>query len=160
MGGWNAASQGWARTRRDRDKASAFAGGGRWTPSDVVAVVIAFAIRWELGLAFLALKLWHQTSGRRISTLAFAREKWDALSTTIQGFASGARLPMTLHVGPRSSGSPAFDSWRQDELTRIAAERAKLAEAEEEFSRYRDELLRARDRDHFDRFMRSRDGLS
>lgn len=155
MGGWNAASQGWSRTRRNRADIHAI-DGGRWTVTDVVALLVAFAIRWELGLAFLGLKLWHQASGRRISTTAFAREKWDTLAMGVRGLANGARLPMTLHVGPRSSGSPAFDSWRQDELARIAAERAKLAEAEEEFARYRDELLRARDREHFDRFMGTR----
>ena len=158
MGGWNAASQGWSQSRRGRRGAQP-AEGGRWTATDVLALVVAFTIRWELGLAVLALKLWHQASGRRISTLAFARAKWDALAMSVRGLAIGNRLPLTLHVGPRSSGSPAFDGWRQDELARIASERAKLAEAEEEFARYRDDLLRARDREHFDRFMRSRDGL-
>ena len=157
MSGWNAASQGWSRTRRNRRDETVAEGGGRWVPTDVVALLVAFAIRWELGIAFLALKLWHQASGRRISTFAFAREKWDAAVAFVRTVGNGLHLPMTLHVGARSSGSPAFDRWRQDELARIAAERSKLADAEAEFARYRDELLRARDNEHFDRFMRSRD---
>lgn len=157
MSGWNAASQGWSRARRGRKGAVANDGGGRWTITDVVALLAIVAFSRELGLAFLALKLWHQASGRRISTLSFAREKWDGLVTFARGLANGVHLPVTLHVGQRSSGSPAFDSWRQHELARIAGERAKLAEAEEEFARYRNELLRARDSEHFDRFMHTRD---
>ena len=159
MGGWNSAAQGWGRARRGRDDPRMGDDGGRWTPTDAAALLVAFFFSKELGVAFLALKLWHQASGRRISTLSFAREKWDSLVTMARGFANGVRLPMTFHVGQRSSGSPAFDDWRQNELGRIAAERAKLAEAEEEFARYRNELLRARDREHFDRFMRNRDSL-
>ena len=158
MSGWNAASQGWSRTRHSRRDETMGQGGGRWVATDVVALLVAFTIRWELGVGFLALKLWHQASGRRISTFAFAREKWDAAVVLARNVAGGVNLPMTLHVGPRSSGSPAFDRWRQDELARIAAERSKLVDAEAEFARYRDELLRARDNEHFDRFMRSRDG--
>lgn len=132
------------------------ADGGRWTKLDVVALLAAFALRWELGLAFLALKLWHQASGSPTSTLAFAREKWDQLATLARDLVQGARLPMTLHVGPRPSGSPAFDRWRRDELARIDAERAKLSAAENDFARYRDELVRVKDREEFERFMRSR----
>ena len=157
MSGWSASSRGWSRTRRVRPDAALGAEAGRWTMIDVVALLVAFAIRWELGVAFLALKLWHQASGRRVSTVVFAREKWDRLVAATRDLAHGARLPMTLSMGPRSSGSPAFDRWREDELARIAAERVKLAEAEDEFARYRDELLRARDSEHFDRFMNSRD---
>ena len=159
MSGWDAASQRWPRARQTSEYGASRANGGRWTMSDVVALVVAFAVRWEVGLAFLALKLWHQASGRRVSTLAFAREKWNDAVEVARSLAGSARLPMSLHVGPRSSGSPAFDRWRQDELARIAAERAKLAEAEEEFARYRDELLGARDREHFDRFMNRRNDL-
>lgn len=155
MGGWNAASQGWHRARRDRR--GEMSEGGRWTVPDVAALLLAFAARWELGLAFLGLKLWHQVSGSRLSTLGFARAKWDGLVALTRGFATGGSAPFSLHVGPRSSGNAAFDRWRATELARLDAERGKLASAEREFTRYRDELLHAKDREDFDRFMRARD---
>ena len=152
MGGWNAASHGWHRARRTRRHE--LSEGGRWTLPDVAALLVAFAIRWELGLAFLALKLWHQTSGSPLSTLAFARAKWDGLVAIARGLTAGRSLPFTIHVGPQSSGNAAFDLWRRDELARLDAERGKLASAERDFARYRDELLHAKDREDFDRFMR------
>lgn len=158
MSGWNAASQNWQRVRRDRRAESTE--GGRWTPSDFVALGVAFLIRWELGLAFLALKLWHQASGSRTSTFAFARGKWEALIGLVRGVTGGNSLPFSLHVGPRSSGNAAFDRWRREELVRLDAERGKLASAEREFARYRDELLHAKDREDFERFMRAHDARS
>lgn len=160
MSGWDAASQRWPRARRGSPTGASRGEGGRWTVPDGVALLVAFALRWELGVAFLALKLWHQASGQQVSTVAFAREKWDAAVELVRRLAGNARLPMSFHVGARSSGSPAFDRWRETELARIAAERTKLAEAEEEFSRYRDELLGARDREHFERFMHGRTDLT
>ena len=155
MGGWNAASHGWSRVRRERARETI--GGGRWTVPDVATLVLAFALRWELGLAFLALKLWHQTSGSPLSTLGFAREKWDGLVEAARGLTGGNAMPFSIHVGPRSSGNAAFDRWRRDELERLDAERSKLASAESEFSRYRDELMHAKDHEDFERFMRARE---
>lgn len=161
MGGWNSSAQNWQRVRRRgaRDVGSA---GRSWSAAEVAIVATVFVLRWELGLALLALKLWHQASGHPGSVFAFAREKWDGLVGLTRSMLSGASLPVSLHVGglhvgPRSSGNHAFDSWRQGELARIEAERERLRTAEREFTVYRDELLHAKDRDDFDRFMHSRD---
>lgn len=154
MGGWcNTARQGsWYSAREDRGLTARHRG---WTPADVAGLVLAFVIRWELGLAFLALKLWHQASGYEGSTLSFARMKWNGLvALTRQVLDTGA--PFSLHFGPRSTGNLAFDDWRRAELERIEAERRKLQAAERDFMAYRDELLRARDREAFDRFMQGR----
>lgn len=155
MGGWNAASQGWTRPRRDRR--DEIVDGGRWTVPDIAALLLAFAIRWEFGVALLGLKLWHQASGSRLTTLGFAREKWDGLVGAVRGISVGSATLFSIHVGPRSSGNAAFDLWRRDELARLEAERSKLVVAEREFARYREELLQAKDREDFDRFMRTRD---
>ena len=155
MGGWTAASHSWHRVRRDRR--TAVSEGGRWTVPDVIALLLAFAIRWELGLAFLTLKLWHQASGSGLSTLAFARGKWDALVSIARGFTAGGSMPFSVHVGSRSSGNASFDRWRTEELARLDAEHTKLASAEREFARYREDLLHAKDREDFDRFMNARD---
>ena len=147
---------GWRHMKRnDRGRPSRI--GGRWTSADVAITVIAFMARWELGLAFLALKLWHQASGSPGSTFAFARQKWEQLVGATRGLLSGSAFPVSMRFGDQSSGNIAFDTWRKGELNRIDAEREKLRVSERDFTVYRDELLHAKDREDFDRFMRSRD---
>ena len=102
------------------------------------------------------LKLWQQASGYPGSVFAFAREKWDGLVSVARSVLSGASVP-SLHLGARSSGNQAFDAWRRTELSRIEAERERLRHAERDFAAYRDELLHAKDREDFDRFMQARD---
>ncbi len=157
MSGWGNATRqgGWHNVRRG-ERAGLPRAAARWTAPDVALTVVAFIIHWEVGLAFLALKLWHQASGYQGSVLSFAREKWEALVGTTRSLMSGTALPFSVSVGTRSTGNQAFDAWRQGELARIEAERDKLRVAEREFSAYRDELLHARDREHFDRFMQAR----
>ena len=159
MGGWNHATRqrewGW------RARAQPAASIDRWTALDLVALAVCFWVQWELGVAFLALKLWHQASGFDGSVFAFARVKWDALVRLAQGLLVGRAAPFSLHVGPihvgrASSGNRAFDAWRDTELARIEAERGKLRAAERAFVSYHDELLRAKDRDDFERFMQAR----
>ena len=154
MGGWsNAARQdGWARQGGTGRHASGRRG---WTPPDIAVLVGAFVIRWELGLAFLALKLWHQASGFDGSVFSFARLKWEGLVRLASGLLAHGSMP-SLHFGATSSGNLAFDAWRRGELERIEAERRKLQVAERDFMSYRDELLQARDREAFERFMQHR----
>ena len=158
---------GWSDTTRQREwggRARAKSATGtvaRWTGLDVFALVVCFWARWELGVAFLGLKLWHQASGFEGSVFSFARLKWDALVRLTQGVLAGRAAPFSLHVGRlhmgrTSSGNRAFDAWRDTELSRIEAERAKLRTAERAFVSYHDELLQAKDREDFDRFMRAR----
>lgn len=154
MVGWSYGGRGWQRARRQSAADLPEAGG--WTLADTATIVVAVLIRWELAAAFVALKLWQQASGYRGSAFAFAREKWEGLVGATRSLLSGGALP-SFHVGPRTSGNQAFDRWRRDELARIEAERDRLRVAESEFAAYRDELLHAKDRDDFDRFMRARD---
>ena len=156
MGGWsNAARQGtWTDIGR-ADRATRRKQRG-WTSADVAVLVVAFVIRWELGLAFLALKLWHQASGYDGSVFSFARMKWNGLVALTRAMLDGGSLPFSLNLGPKSSGNLAFDAWRRGELERIESERLKLQTAEREFTSYRDDLLQARDREAFDRFMQAR----
>ena len=155
MGGWSDAARGgqWAELGRDGRKRNKARG---WTPADVAVLVVAFVARWELGMAFLALKLWHQASGYDGSTLSFARMKWNGLVALTRALLDSGKLPTSFSFGSKSSGNLAFDAWRQGELERITVERRKLQAAEVEFTRYRDDLLQARDREAFDRFMQTR----
>ena len=155
MGGWGNGVHGWQRVRRS-DPAGVPATGGRWTTPDFAATIVGFAIHWELGVAFLVLKLWQQASGYPGSVFAFGREKWDGLVALARSVLSGTTMP-ALHLGARSSGNQAFDAWRRAELSRIDAERERLRHAEREFASYRDELLHAKDREDFERFMQIRD---
>ncbi len=158
MSGWGNGVHGWQRIRR-RDPAGVPATNGRWTTPDFAATIVGFAVHWELGVAFLVLKLWQQASGYPGSVFAFAREKWDGLVSVARSLLSGAAVP-SLHLGGRSSGNHAFDAWRRAELARIDTERGRLRDAEREFATYRDELLHAKDRDDFDRFMQGHDKRS
>lgn len=153
-GGWKSAAcdTGW----RTRSQANLPSVAGRWTAPDIAVTVVAFMVHWEFGLAFLGLKLWQQASGYPGSVFAFTREKWEALVGASRSLLSGTRLPFSFSMGPRSSGNHAFDAWRETELARIDAERAKLRTAEREFATYREELLHARDREHFEQFMQAR----
>lgn len=157
MSGWSSAScqNGWQRVRRN-EEAGLPRVNGRWTVPDIAVTVFAFFVHWEVGLAFLALKLWHQASGHPGSVFTFAREKWERLVEMTRTLVSGTSMPFSVRFGPQSSGNHAFDTWRQDELKRIDEERHKLRTAEREFTAYRDELLHARDREEFERFMQSR----
>ena len=159
MAGWYGATR--QREWGGRTRAKPAPHGNRWTGLDVFALVVCFWARWELGVAFLGLKLWHQASGFEGSVFAFARLKWDALVRLTQGVLAGRAMPFSLHVGPlhvgrASSGNRAFDTWRDGELWRIETERAKLRAAERAFVSYHDELLQAKDREDFDRFMQAR----
>jgi hypothetical protein len=155
MGGWSdAAGHGnWGQPggedRRVRRRP-------KWVGPEIAVLVIAFLIRWELGLAFLALKLWHQVSGDEGSVFSFARRKWEGLAASLSSLLSNGNNPFASSFGARSSGNFVFDEWRRGELARIEAERQKLQAAERDFSAYREELLRARDRETFERFMQGR----
>lgn len=154
MGGWKAAGNSGWEVRSDKGPGLPRTA-GRWTAPDVGVTIVAFLVHWEFGLAFLALKLWQQASGYPGSVFSFAREKWEGLVSMARGLMSGVSLP-SMHLGPRSTGNHAFDAWRRTELERIEAERSKLRAAEREFTAYRDELLHAKDREDFERFMQSR----
>ena len=153
MGVWSEGRH-WQRVRR-RD-AGVPGAMGRWTVPDIAATLVAFAVHWEVGVAFLGLKLWQQASGYQGSVFAFASEKWEGLVGLARSVLAGANMP-SLYIGPRSSGNAAFDTWRRTELSRIEAEREKLRMAEQEFATYRDELLHVKDREDFQRFMQARD---
>ncbi len=158
MVGWNGSGYGWHRARRRAAPGVSDAGG--WTLADTATIVVAAMIRWELAAAFVALKLWQQASGYRGSAFSFAREKWEGLVGATRSLLAGGALP-SLHVGssgfgPRSSGNNAFDRWRRTELARIEGERERLRGAERDFAAYRDELLHAKDREDFERFMQAR----
>ena len=169
MGGWGNATRqrGWnygnwnnacgVGEMRREEAAGLPSRASRWTKLDVALTIGAFALGREIGLvAFVAFKLWHQASGFDGNIIAFARERWDRLVGATSGLlASGGSV---MPFGARTSGNHAFDTWRETELARIESERNKLRASEREFAAYRDELLHAKDREDFERFMQARAG--
>jgi len=124
-----------------------FARDRRFKPLEILAIVIGFLWFWPVGLAILVFKLW---GGQfpQLEVPAWLPELWS--HTGGSGSAAWSRWQ-----GPRS-GNSAFEEYRRVTLDRLEAERRKLAEDERAFADFLRELRSARDREEFDRFMRSR----
>jgi Protein of unknown function (DUF2852) len=101
----------------------------RWTPINVVTVVLGFAAWWPLGIAAIAYVLWGGSIDDLLRT-GFSQLK-------------GVTFPQ------RSSGNAAFDAYRAATLERLAREQA-------EFNAFVRRLREARDQEEFDRFMKER----
>ena len=101
-----------------------------WTPLGVAALVLGFMVKWYIGLAVLGYMMW----GGRIDDLAE-----DAINA-FRKFTSPA---------PASSGNAAFDAYKAQVLK-------DLEEEQKNFDEFVNHLRQARDRDEFERFMKSR----
>ena len=117
-----------------------------WTPVTIAMMIVGFMIWWPLGLAMIAYIVW----GDRLDT--FKSEVNRATDNAAGLFKSG-----TSGLGNfGQTGNVAFDDWREGEMKRIEAERARLAEARHEFDAYLRELRRAKDEEEFRLFMSER----
>ena len=136
-------------------------GGSRWSPFEIIAMVLGFVVFWPIGLAILGYKLWQRRyGGPDLQTLA--TNKWQDARTMMSSSSSwgsswgcGAMKRANSFYSP-STGNAAFDEWRTAELSRLDEERRKLDEAQREFSEYVDAIRRAKDREEFERFMAER----
>jgi hypothetical protein len=134
-------------------------GVGRWSPFEIVAMVLGFIVFWPIGLAILGFKMWQRRSGYPGDLQTAAQEKWrDARSAMSSG-------PWAMSGGPwqgrrgfysGSTGNLAFDEWKSAEIARLEEERRKLQEAHREFSAFVENIRRAKDREEFERFMNER----
>ena len=133
---------------------------GRWTPFEVIAMVLGFIVFWPIGLAILGYKLWQRKfGGDDLQTFAAAR--WnDARAAMASMQRPSSPRPWTR--GPFSrgyaspSGNRAFDEWRAAELARLEAERRRLEDAHREFAEFVENIRKAKDREEFERFMNER----
>ena len=122
----------------------------RWKPIEIVAMVLAFAFWWPMGLAIIGLKI-AQRRGYRFDDMAAT------LRSTFAGFGpQDSQGRQWRPFSPGTSGNAAFDDWRKAEMERLEEERRKLDAAQREFSAHMDNLRRAKDREEFDRFMEAR----
>ncbi|HEY1941334.1 MAG TPA: DUF2852 domain-containing protein [Roseiarcus sp.] len=128
-------------------------GGSRWTPFELVAMILGFIVFWPIGLAILAYKFWQRKNGGE-DLQGFMAGKWrEARSAMATGPWSG---PRGMHPWRPTSGNAAFDEWREAELARLEEERRKLEAAQREFGEYLDNVRKAKDREEFERFMNER----
>ena len=125
-----------------------------WTPVTIAMMVVGFMIAWPLGLAVIAYIIW----GDRLEAF---KSDVNVATDRASGFFQNAKGGFNMGNGNFAmgggTGNVAFDEWRDAELKRIEAERAKLAEARHEFDGYLRELRRAKDEEEFRSFMAERD---
>jgi Protein of unknown function (DUF2852) len=107
-----------------------------WAAWEIALMVVGFVVFWPIGLAILFWILWNKRHGARMGVPAW-----------VDRFTRG--------VAP-ATGNFAFEEWKRAELDRLEQERRKLAEAEQEFATFLDQLKRAKDREEFERFMAAR----
>jgi hypothetical protein len=156
----------------------------RWTPLELVAMVLGFIVFWPIGLAILGWKFWQRRTGYPGDLRVFADEGIDKMRGAFGRACGGRRgIARRAHDGEAAqdgggwverrwgafaaqgfgaqgfgaTGNHAFDEWKASELARLDEERRKLQQAEREFADYQSHLRQARDRDEFDRFVRERD---
>ncbi len=118
-----------------------------WTPVTIAMMVIGFMIAWPLGLAMIAYIIW----GDRLEI--FKQDVNRATDKVADTFKSATSKRETFHS---RSGNVAFDEWREVELARIEEERRRLRETQSEFDIYQRDLRRAKDKEEFDAFLKSR----
>lgn len=116
-------------------------------PAWIALMVLGFIVFWPIGLALLAYLIWSGRLGSHWDSYRFRRSVRDKWAAARGGF------DRRWDCGPQSSygssGSPAFESYREDVLKR-------LEEEEAQFRDYLGRLRSARDRAEFDQFMKER----
>lgn len=114
----------------------------RWTPLNILLMVIGFVLFWPLGLAMLAWIVW----GDEIRRMA------DEFKSRFGDFAPS--MPRHAYSGAHT-GNVAFDEYRKRELERLEEERRKVEAMRTEFEDFLREVRRAKDQEEFERFMAS-----
>jgi hypothetical protein len=120
-------------------------------PFWIVAVVLAFAWHWPIGLLVLGFLLGRSHWRRR----AWGPGCWYNTAQAQTGGRAGAWGAGMFDWGSRGPGAPpasgnnAFDEYRAETLRR-------LEEEQKEFQEYLERLRRARDKAEFDQFMADR----
>ncbi len=116
--------------------------------AEIAAVVMGFVFAWPAALAYVVWKIAGYPLPRdwRASIEGlFGRRP------SFAGFAGGVGGGLG-----RASGNWAFEEYRRSEIERLEKERRRLEDESREFSRFVEELRRAKDREEFDAFKRRR----
>ena len=112
----------------------------RWSPLNIVLMILGFVVFWPLGLAMLAWIIW----GDEIRRIA---GEWKSQ------FGSMSRSAPAWTQTASATGNMAFDEYRAKELKRLEEERRKIDAMRAEFEEFLNEVRRAKDQEEFERFM-------
>ncbi len=127
-------------------------GMSRWSPFEIVAMVLGFIVFWPIGLAILGYKFWQRRNGGP-DLQAVAANTWSNARSAMSG-GSAPRAWRGFYAAP--TGNRAFDEWKNAELGRLEEERRRLEDAHREFSDFVETIRKAKDREEFERFMNER----
>jgi hypothetical protein len=138
----------------------------KWSPVELVAMVLGFMMFWPIGLAVLGYKYWQSKMGgpdlQTVATGAFNNAR-----SAVRGFQQGSGASWASSGAwatgsnwargfTTATGNAAFDDWKSAELARLEAERRRLEDAHREFAEWVETVRKAKDREEFDRFMNER----
>lgn len=137
--GWEA-KVAWNRNRWREPRPWRSGARSSWSTFEIAALVVLFLSRWELGVAFLALKFWQQSSGHGGSVFGFAKLKWDTLVDAAGRLAGGVSV---IRADPSPRDMRSFDDWKRAEFERLEGESRRLREAQSEVASLKDDLARA-----------------
>ncbi len=112
----------------------------RWTPLNILLMVIGFILFWPLGLAMLAWIVW----GDEIRRMA------DEFRSRFGSFSQA--VPVRPYAAP-GTGNMAFDEYRARELKRLEEERRKVEAMRADFEEFLRDVRRAKDQEEFEKFM-------
>ena len=134
----------------------------RWSPVELVAMVLGFITFWPIGLAVLGYKYWQsKMGGPDLQTVASGA--YNNARSAMRGFQQGSGASWAAASGSNwargfttATGNAAFDEWKGAELARLEAERRRLEDAHKEFAEWVETVRKAKDREEFDRFMNER----
>ncbi|PID61327.1 MAG: hypothetical protein CSB44_07325 [Gammaproteobacteria bacterium] len=113
---------------------------GRWTPANIVAMVVGFVLFWPLGLFVL---FWVM-SGRHVRELPGAiREQWVR-------FRGDRDMPRFTSI---HSDNSVFNEYQQAQMDRIREMRDEVRERSRRFEAFREKAQRRADEEEFNRFM-------
>jgi hypothetical protein len=133
--------------------------GSRWTPVELIAMVLGFMVFWPIGLAILGYKYWQRKSGGP-DLQTVATNTFNSARSAMGGFQASAprnwSRPTWAHGFTASTGNAAFDEWKRTELARLEEERRRLEDAHREFADWLDNVRKDKDREEFERFMNER----
>ncbi len=114
----------------------------RWTPLNIISMVLGFVFFWPVGLVIL----FYILSGGDMSQVFERCGDW------VRG--KSATRHRHHHAGRSgTTGNSAFEDYREATLQR-------LQEEESEFHAFMERLRKARDKEEFDRFMAERNAAA
>jgi len=132
----------------------------RWTPVELIAMVLGFMVFWPIGLAILGYKYWQRKNGgadlQTVVTGAFNNVRAGVGGFQSQSQSRGWGASPWTRGFTTATGNAAFDEWKGAELARLEEERRRLEDAHREFAEFLDNIRKAKDREEFQRFMDER----